>query len=97
MCQLYAYPVTPDGVGPGKPLITFAAVERGIEGLCLDSEGNLIACAGWKKSGSGPMIYVISPGGTILEAQPAPADLPMRCAFGDAGLKSLMNVDRETA
>jgi len=64
-------------------------VERGIEGMCLDSEGNIIACAGWKKSGVGPMLYVVSRTGTILETHPAPADLPMRCAFGDAGLASL--------
>jgi len=32
---------------------------------------------------------VISASGTILETHPAPADLPMRCAFGDAGLDSL--------
>jgi hypothetical protein len=35
------------------------------------------------------MIYLISPSGTILESHPAPADLPMRCAFGDEGLTSL--------
>ena len=73
----------------GKPLITFQAVDRGIEGMCLDSDGNIIACAGWKKSGVGPMLYVISPSGTIIESHPAPADMPMRCAFGDAGLGSL--------
>jgi sugar lactone lactonase YvrE len=32
---------------------------------------------------------VVSPTGTILESHPSPADLPMRCAFGDAGLDSL--------
>jgi gluconolactonase len=63
--------------------------ERGFEGMCLDSDGNIIACAGWRKSGGGPVIHVISPAGTILETHPAPADLPMRCAFGDAGLASL--------
>jgi gluconolactonase len=57
--------------------------------MCLDSEGNIVACAGWKKGGLGPMIYVISASGTVLEAHPAPADMPMRCAFGDAGLTSL--------
>jgi len=67
----------------------FAPAERGIEGVCLDSGGNIVACAGWKKGGVGPSIYVISASGTILETHPAPADLPMRCAFGDAGLASL--------
>jgi len=89
-CQLFAYPVKPDGeIGPIKVLVCFMAVERGIEGMCLDSEGNIVACAGWKKSGGGPVIYVISASGTILETHPAPADLPMRCAFGDTGLTSL--------
>lgn len=90
VCNLFAYPVIAGGeVGHAKPLITFQAVDRGIEGMCLDSEGNIIVCAGWKKSGSGPMLYVITPGGTIVESHPAPADMPMRCAFGDAGLASL--------
>jgi sugar lactone lactonase YvrE len=35
------------------------------------------------------MLYVISASGTVLESHPAPADLPMRCAFGDASLGSL--------
>ena len=88
--RLSAYPVRPDGGVAGvKTLIDFVVVERGIEGMCLDSEGNIIACAGWKKSGVGPMLYVVSPSGTILESHPAPADIPMRCAFGDAGLASL--------
>ena len=88
--RLSAYPVKSDGdLGPVKVMIDFVVVERGIEGMCLDSEGNIIACAGWKKAGAGPMIYVISPSGTILESHSAPADMPMRCAFGDAGLTSL--------
>jgi gluconolactonase len=90
LCQLLSYPVKADGsVGAGRVLVVFAPAERGIEGMCLDADGNLIACAGWKKGGNGPSVYVISPAGTILETHPAPADLPMRCAFGDSGLSSL--------
>lgn len=90
MCQLFAYSLRGDGsAGAGKSLIAFAPMERGIEGMCLDSEGNIIACAGWKKAGRGPLLHVISPAGTILESHPAPADMPMRCAFGDSGLDSL--------
>jgi len=90
VCQLFAYPVKADGeLGPIKVLVSLMFTERGIEGMCLDSEGNIVACAGWKKSGGGPVIHVISPAGTILETHPAPADMPMRCAFGDAGLASL--------
>jgi gluconolactonase len=88
--RLCSYPVRPEGdLGPVKVMIDFVVVERGIEGMCLDSDGNIIACAGWKKAGAGPSLYVISPSGTILETHPAPADLPMRVAFGDTGLGSL--------
>jgi gluconolactonase len=90
ICQLFAYPLNAHGsAGHRKTLLNFAANERGIEGMCLDSEGNVIACMGWAKSGSPASIVVISPGGTILETHPAPADAPMRCAFGDADLGSL--------
>ena len=88
--RLCVYPVKADGeLGHVKVLIDFVVVERGIEGMCLTSDGNIIACAGWQKAGTGPMVYVISPSGTILESHPAPADLPMRVAFGDEGLTSL--------
>ena len=90
MCQLFAYPVRADGsVGTAKSLLAFAPMERGIEGMCLDSQGNIVACAGWKKAGRGPQIHVISPEGTVLESHSAPADMPMRCALGDSDLDSL--------
>jgi len=88
--RLCCYPVKEDGeLGHVKVMIDFVVVERGIEGMCLAADGNIIACAGWKKAGVGPMLYVISPSATILESHPAPADLPMRVAFGDEGLTSL--------
>jgi gluconolactonase len=90
VCQLFAYPLTAHGsAGPGTVLLTFTAVDRGIEGMCLDSEGNIVACAGWSRGGAGPMIYVISPEGRLLESHSAPSDMPMRCAFGDADLSGL--------
>ena len=88
--ELRAYPVNEDGrVGQYKVLHAFAAGQRGFEGLCLADAGNIIACGGWKQNGPGPMVYVFSPSGTVLETHPVPADLPMRCAFGDDGLTSL--------
>lgn len=91
VCQLLAYPLNEHGTaGHAKTLLSLAFGERGIEGICLDSDGNIIACLGWKKSGSGPAVIVVSPReGTILETHEAPADMPMRCAFGDDGLASL--------
>ena len=92
--ELRAYPVKGDGsVEPCVVLHTFGAdyrgEHRGIEGMCLDSDGNIIACGGWGKSGAGPMIYVFSPSGAILETHAVPGDQPMRCAFGDADRGSL--------
>jgi gluconolactonase len=90
VCQLFAYPLNEHGsVGHCNTLLTFAPAERGIEGMCLDSDGNIIACLGWSKSGDAPAIIVVTPGGTIVETHPAPADMPMRCAFGDTDLRSL--------
>jgi gluconolactonase len=49
--------------------------------MCLDAEGNIVACAGSRKSGPGPRIYVFSPTGAVLESHDFPDDLPVRCAF----------------
>ena len=38
---------------------------------------------------AGAFVYVFSPSGELQAKQPAPADMPMRCAFGDADLSSL--------
>ena len=62
---------------------------RGIDGMCLDVEGNIIATAGWEVSGPGPMIYVFAPNGRVLETHPFPTDRPTNCAFGDPEMRSL--------
>ena len=88
--ELRAYELDRNGnVGTHRVLHRFSSSERGIEGLCLDSDGNIIACGGSKESGTGPFVYVFSPSGSLLETHALPADLPMRCAFGDADLSSL--------
>ena len=46
-CDLRAYPVEADGsVGACRVLQVFGAGERGIEGMCLDAAGNIVACGG---------------------------------------------------
>ena len=60
--ELRAYPIKDDGsLGPYKTLHSFGKdaemVQRGIDGMCLDAEGNIVATAGWELSGPGPMIY----------------------------------------
>jgi gluconolactonase len=92
--ELRAYPVLKDGtLGPYTVLHTFGAdhrgAHRGISGMCLDSEGNVVATAGWDRSGPGPMVYVFSPKGRVLESHPVPGAQPTNCAFGEAGLESL--------
>lgn len=92
--ELRAYAVDAAGnLDAGIVLHTFGTdrrgAHRGVEGMCLDSEGNIVACGGWKRSGPGPLIYVFSPAGAILETHALPGDQPMRCAFGDADLASL--------
>src|SRR6266568_710316 len=83
--QLRAYPVKADlSLGTPTVLHDFGA-NRGIDGMRLDMEGNIIATAGWELGGPGPLIYVFSPSGAVLETHPVPADEPMNCAFGEPG------------
>ena len=92
--QLRAYEILGDGsLGHYALLHTFGADyrggQRGVSGMCLDTEGNIVACAGWNQSGPGPMVYVFSAQGQVLETHPLPADQPTNCAFGGAQLGDL--------
>jgi len=88
--QLRAYPVNADGtVGKPKVMQEFGAGERGIEGICVDAAGNVIAVGGSSKGGAGATIYVFSAAGALADQQKAPCDVPMRVAFGDGDLSSL--------
>jgi gluconolactonase len=87
--QLRAYPVGDDGsLGEMQVLHDFGA-HRGIDGMCLDVEGNIIATAGFRTGGPGPMIYIFSPGGTVLETHPVVAEKPTNCTFAEDGLHTL--------
>ncbi|MFQ6030972.1 MAG: SMP-30/gluconolactonase/LRE family protein, partial [Dehalococcoidia bacterium] len=84
--ELRAYPILEDD-SLGLPILlhSFGAdakgAHRGVSGMTLDREGNVVACAGWSRGGPGPMVYVISPNGRILESHPLPEE-PTNCAFG---------------
>jgi gluconolactonase len=87
--QLRAYPVRGDGtLGEAETLHDFGE-NRGIDGMRLDAEGNIVATAGWELGGPGPSIYVFSPSGQVIERHPVPARRPTNCAFGDADLSTL--------
>jgi gluconolactonase len=87
--ELRAYPIKEDGtLGTFTVLHNFAP-HRGIDGMCLDTEGNIVATAGWEVSGPGGMIYVFAPNGRVLETHPVPCNRPTNCSFGDADLRTL--------
>lgn len=87
--ELRAYPIlADDSLGEHTVLHNFYP-GRGIDGMCLDTEGNIVATAGWEVSGAGPMIYVFTPKGRVLETHPIPDGRPTNCTFGDADLRTL--------
>lgn len=88
--ELRAYPLDEDGNVAGDYTVLHDFYpHRGIDGMCLDIEGNIIATAGWQESGPGPMIYVFAPDGQVLETHAVPVDRPTNCTFGDEDLKTL--------
>lgn len=87
--QLRAYPILDDDtLGPFGILHDFGP-HRGIDGMCLDTDGNIVATAGFEQSGPGPMIYVFAPSGRVIETHPVPEDRPTNCTFGDSDLRTL--------
>ena len=92
--ELRAYPIKDDGsLGTFTTLFTWGedaqGVHRGIDGMCLDRDGNIVATNGWEVAGPGPMITVFSPTGRVLETHPVPAIRPTNCCFGGPDLTTL--------
>ena len=92
--ELRAYPINDDGsLGSYRTLHSFGrdsnAVHRGIDGMCLDADGNIVATAGWELGGPGPMIYIFSPTGRVLETHPIACNRPTNVCFGGPGLTTL--------
>ena len=92
--DLRAYSLQPDD-SLGEPMVLhnfgqdFRGVHRGLDGMCLDVDGNIIAAGGWRRAGPGPLIHVFAPSGRIIETHPVPADWPTNCAFGGRALDTL--------
>ena len=87
--QLRAYPVRSDGSLGDHTVLHDFGEHRGIDGMCLDTEGNIVATAGNYSGGPGPMVYVFSPSGEILETHPVPVDWPTNCTFGGPDMTTL--------
>lgn len=86
--ELRAYPITGDDLGEYEVLHNFYP-HRGIDGMCFDADGAIVATAGWNESGPGPMLYVFDPNGHVLETHPFPTEPPTNCCFGGTDLSTL--------
>ena len=87
--ELRAYPIRADGSLEAYSVLHNFYPHRGIDGMCLDTHGNIVATAGYEQGGPGPMIYVFAPTGRVLSTHPLPADRPTNCTFGDTDLQTL--------
>jgi gluconolactonase len=92
--ELRAYPIKDDGsLDAYATLFTWGedakGVHRGIDGMCLDRDDNIVATNGWEVSGAGPMITVFAPTGRVLEMHPVPANRPTNCCFGGPDMTTL--------
>jgi gluconolactonase len=82
---LLAYPLKADkSVGPKKLLHDFKE-GRGIDGMVIDTDGNIFAAAGTGKLAG---IYVFTPEGKQIGFLATPED-PSNCVFGDKDRKTL--------
>jgi gluconolactonase len=82
---LLSYALKEDGsVGAAKVLHDFAP-DRGIDGMCVDTKGNIYATAGTGKTAG---VSVFSPAGKVIAFIPTPED-PSNCVFGGPERKTL--------
>lgn len=86
---LWAYPVNDDKTLGEKTELHDFGKHRGIDGMRIDTEGNIVATCGWELGGPGPRICIFSPSGEVLEEHPVPCTRPTNCAFGGPGLTDL--------
>lgn len=83
--RFVSYPINLDGsLGEQSTLHDFGW-GRGIDGVCWDTDNNIVASAGSHHYGPGPMIYVFNTDGRVLETHPTPSDTPTNCQFGGPG------------
>jgi gluconolactonase len=86
---LVAYPINDDLTVGDKEVLYDFSPHRGIDGMCLDEDGNIVAAAGSGDSGPGSMLYVFAPDGRVIDTHPIPDSLPTNCAFAEADLSTI--------
>jgi len=80
--ELRSYEIKPDfSLGEYEVLHDFGP-HRGVDGMTLDSNGNIVATAGFDRSGPGPMIYHFEEDGRVIDSFKTPSDYPTNCTFG---------------
>ena len=62
-------------------------VGRGIDGMALTTDGQILATAGEPTAGAGSAIYVFEPNGLVRATHPTPADSPTNCTFRRSGFR----------
>jgi gluconolactonase len=87
--QLRAYPVLEDGTLDDHRVLHDFGPDRGIDGMCFDTDGNIVATCGWELGGPGGRITVFAQDGTILQEHSAPTARPTNCTFGGPDLDVL--------
>jgi len=87
--ELRSYPVNDDGSLEPHTVLHDFGPHRGIDGMCLTTEGNIVGVAGWASSGPGGMVYIFDPKGRILETQPTPSARPTNACFGGPNMDEL--------
>lgn len=87
--ELRAYPILENGTLGSHTVLHNFYPHRGIDGMCWDADGCIVATAGWELSGPGGMIYVFETNGRVVETHPVPANRPTNCTFGGADLSTL--------
>ena len=87
--QFRSYPVLPDGTLGNKTVLFDFGVGRGIDGMALTTDGQILATAGEPTTGPGSAIYVFEPDGLVRATHRTPAESPTNCTFGGSALNVL--------
>jgi gluconolactonase len=83
--HLLSFPLRPDGTVGAKRLLHDFRKQRGIDGMCVDVEGNIYGAAGSGRTGG---IYIFDTAGKQLGFISVP-ESPTNCVFGDKDRKTL--------